>query len=45
MSERWLKNYIKTLDPLKVYFTQADIDEFNQHNHDLDDWARQGDVS
>ncbi len=44
MSERWLKSYIKTLDPLKLYFTQADIDEFNQHKHDLDDWAKDGDV-
>ena len=39
--ERWLKNYIKDLDPLKVYFTQADIDEFEQHKDDLDDWAKQ----
>ncbi|HTU24172.1 MAG TPA: S41 family peptidase, partial [Pirellulales bacterium] len=44
MSERWLKNYIKDLDPLRVYFTQADIDEFDQHKDDLDDWARMGDV-
>ena len=40
MSERWLKSYIKTLDPLKLYFTQADIDEFNQHKHDLDDMGQ-----
>ena len=33
---------MKTLDPLKLYFTQADIDEFNQHKDDLDDWAKQG---
>jgi carboxyl-terminal processing protease len=44
MSERWLKNYIKDLDPLKVYFTQADIDEFNLHKDDLDDWAKQHDI-
>ena len=44
MSERWLKTYIKTLDPLKVYFTQADIDEFNENKHNLDDWAKAGDV-
>ena len=44
MSERWLKNYIKDLDPLKVYFTQGDIDEFNQHKDDLDDWAKQHDI-
>ncbi len=45
MSERWLKSYLKTLDPLKLYFTQADVDEFNQHKDDLDDMAKQGDVS
>ncbi|HEX4144051.1 MAG TPA: carboxy terminal-processing peptidase [Pirellulales bacterium] len=44
MSQRWLKNYIKDLDPLKVYFTQSDIDEFEQHKDDLDDWARQHDI-
>jgi carboxyl-terminal processing protease len=45
MSERWLKNYVKVLDPLKLYFTQADIDEFNQHKDDLDDWAKRGDIN
>lgn len=44
ISERWLKTYLKTLDPFKVYFMQSDIDEFNQHKDDLDDWAKQGDI-
>ena len=45
MSERWLKMYVKTLDPMKVYFTQADIDSFETRKDDLDDMARRGDVS
>ncbi len=44
ISERWLKTYLKTLDPFKVYFMQSDIDEFNEHKDDLDDWAKQGDI-
>src|ERR1700749_3041198 len=44
MSERWMKSYLKVLDPLKLYFTQDDINEFNVHKDDLDDWAMQGDV-
>lgn len=44
ISERWLKTYLKTLDPFKVYFMQSDVDEFNQHKDDLDDWAKQGDI-
>jgi len=28
MSQRWLKNYLKTLDPTHLFFLQSDIDEF-----------------
>jgi len=44
ISERWLATYIKTLDPLKMYFTQADVDEFNSNRHRLDDMARRADI-
>ncbi len=44
ISERWLKTFLKTLDPFKVYFMQSDVDEFAQHKDDLDDWAKQGDI-
>ena len=33
------------LDPLKSYFLQSDIDEFNQWQTRLDDLARRGDVN
>ena len=45
ISERWLTMFIKTLDPLKMYFVQADIDEFMVKRHLLDDMARRGDTS
>ncbi len=45
ISERWLKMYLKTLDPMKIYFSQADIDEFNAQKDNLDDMAKRGDVS
>ena len=32
MSERTLKTFIKDLDPLKLFFLQSDIDEFQQMN-------------
>lgn len=45
MSERWIKMYLKTLDPMKVYFTQADFDAFMRRKDELDDKAKAGDVS
>jgi carboxyl-terminal processing protease len=45
MSARWVKMYLKTLDPMKVYFTQADVDSFMRRKDELDDMARRGDVS
>ncbi len=45
MSQRWLKMYLKVLDPMKVYFTQADIDAFMLRKNDLDQMATKGDLS
>ena len=45
ISARWLKNFIKMLDPMKLYFTQADIDEFKTFEYQLDDLAKKRDVS
>lgn len=44
-SERWLKQYLKMLDPMKLYFTAQDIAEFEKQKHNLDDMATRGDVS
>src|SRR4051812_1525007 len=32
ISERALKTFIKDLDPLKLFFLQSDVDEFNRIN-------------
>ena len=45
LSRRYLETYVEMLDPLKSYFLQSDIDEFNQWQNRLDDLARRGDVN
>lgn len=37
LSERFLQNYLKTLDPGKSYLLQSDIDEFMKHKNKFDD--------
>ncbi|HEY4759701.1 MAG TPA: S41 family peptidase, partial [Thermoguttaceae bacterium] len=41
---RWMKEFFKTLDPMKVYFYQSDVDEFAQHQDELIDLVRKGDI-
>ncbi len=41
-SEIILKQYIKELDPSRIYFTQADIDRFNKYKHEIDDYIEKG---
>jgi len=45
ISNRWMKNYLKMLDRNKVFFTQADVDSFNDYRDQLDDMALRGDTS
>jgi carboxyl-terminal processing protease len=45
ISERCLKEFLKRLDSMKVYFYQSDIDEFMKHKDDLCDAIRRGDVN
>ncbi|MEX2114007.1 MAG: carboxy terminal-processing peptidase [Pirellulales bacterium] len=45
ISNRWINNYLKMLDPRKVFFSQADVDEFMNYRNQLDDMALQGDTS
>ena len=40
ISRRSLKTFLKMIDPMKSYFLQSDIDEFNAHQDELDDLAR-----
>jgi len=45
ISERTLKSFLKSLDPMKVYFYQSDIDAFMQKQDALDDMIKRGDIS
>src|SRR4029079_16675229 len=45
ISRRWMKNFLKTLDPMKVYFVQSDIDTFMKKQDELDDMVKRGDIS
>ncbi len=45
ISQRAMKLFIKNLDNMKLYFTQADIDEFNKHVDLLDEDFASGDIS
>jgi carboxyl-terminal processing protease len=44
-SERGMKSFLKSLDPLKVYFYQSDIDEFKRNDKKLDDMMSEGDIT
>jgi carboxyl-terminal processing protease len=45
VAQRWFDIFLETLDPMKVYFLQSDIDAFSQKRHLLDDLVKRGDVS
>ena len=45
VSARWVKNYVKALDPRKYYFLKADIDEFHKYDTKLDDTIPTGDLA
>jgi carboxyl-terminal processing protease len=45
ISQRCYKTFIKSLDPLKVYFYQSDIDEFDKQKDKLCEALRNRDVS
>jgi carboxyl-terminal processing protease len=44
ISRRALTMFFETLDPMKLYFYQSDIDQFNKEDNKIDDYVRQGDV-
>jgi carboxyl-terminal processing protease len=41
---RWFDMFFGALDPMKMYFLQADIEEFKQRQNQLDDLVRRGNV-
>ena len=44
-SEKILAQYIKQFDANKLYFTQSDINEFNKHKRQFDDYIEAGDTT
>lgn len=45
ISERALELFLKSLDPMKLYFYQQDVDEFLTSSTSIDDMVRKGDLS
>ena len=45
MSRRALKSFLKSLDPMKVYFTQADVDAFRLRQNELSEQVKRGDIT
>ena len=42
ISQRALTTFLKTLDPMKLYFLQSDIDEFSTKKNEIDDMINEG---
>ena len=44
VSSRTLDKFIDTLDPVKLFFYQSDVDEFSKEKFQIDDYVKKGDV-
>ena len=45
IARRWFSSFLESLDPMKVYFLQSDVDSFMQKRESLDDLVKKGDVT
>jgi carboxyl-terminal processing protease len=45
IAARCLKAYLESLDPMKLYFYQEDIDEFAEKEGEIDDLVKKGDIT
>jgi carboxyl-terminal processing protease len=45
IARRWFDIFLESLDPMKIYFLQSDVDAFLQKRDTLDDLVKRGDVS
>ena len=45
MARRWFSSFLESLDPMKVYLLQSDVDAFLQKRESLDDLVKRGDVT
>lgn len=44
IAARALPLFLDSFDPMKLYFTRADVDEFRRSQTQLDDWLKQGKI-
>ena len=44
ISQRWVRNFIKSLDPQKIYFLKSDVDGFMKQEKELDDQIKDGKI-
>ena len=45
IAQRGLNMFLRSLDPMKLYFNQSDVDEFKQKKDQLAGQIREGDIS
>jgi carboxyl-terminal processing protease len=45
VAQRWFKLFLEALDPMKLFFTQSDVDGFAAKRDALDDLVKTGDIS
>ena len=45
ISERAMTTFLRSLDPMKVYFYQHDIDKYMKQRHELDEAVKLGDMT
>ena len=44
ISQRWLDNFLKSLDFQKAYFLKSDIEAFKSQQENMGDWLQQGNI-
>jgi carboxyl-terminal processing protease len=45
ISQRAIKMFLEQLDPFKIFFTQADVNEFMKYRNSVDDFVKRGDIA
>ena len=45
ISQRALKMFLEQLDPFKIFFPQADVNEFMKYRNNIDDFVKNGDIN
>jgi carboxyl-terminal processing protease len=45
ISQRAMKMFVEQLDPFKIFFMQADVNEFMKYRNSIDDFVKRGDTT